>query len=127
MPESRSDRLKKTIKCIRTWREELRRCLRRYQRLLLDFSPYMEKTTHFFQCQTKKQAFCLLISEVMKIVIVLHQSGYRDFTTYYIHFVCCYLTNEFPELVSYTQMRKLMRGVLVPLFSYLTHCRTCLR
>ncbi|PCS21357.1 Mobile element protein [Candidatus Enterovibrio escicola] len=57
----------------------------------------------------------------MTIVIAFHQSGYRDFKTYYIHFVCGYLTNEFPELVSYMRMLKLMKGVLVPLCSCLTH------
>nr|WP_223824254.1 hypothetical protein [Candidatus Enterovibrio escacola] len=55
------------------------------------------------------------------IVIAFHQSGYRDFQTYYIPFVCRYLTNEFPELISYTQILKLTQGVLVPLCSYLTH------
>nr|WP_263363870.1 hypothetical protein [Candidatus Enterovibrio escacola] len=40
----------------------------------------------------------------MTIVIALHQSWYRDFKTYYIHFVYLYLTNEFPELVSYKRM-----------------------
>ncbi|WP_190319983.1 hypothetical protein [Candidatus Enterovibrio escicola] len=34
------------------------------------------------------------------IVIAFHQSGYREFKTYYIHFVCLYLTNKFPELTS---------------------------
>nr|WP_190319993.1 hypothetical protein [Candidatus Enterovibrio escacola] len=53
----------------------------------------------------------------MTRVIAFHQSGYRDFKTYYIHFICCYLTNEFPELMSYTRMLKLMQGVLVLLFS----------
>ncbi|PCS21389.1 Mobile element protein [Candidatus Enterovibrio escicola] len=57
----------------------------------------------------------------MTIVIAFHQSGYRDFKTYYIHFVCRYLTNEFPELVSYTRMLKLMQCVLVSICSYLTH------
>ncbi|PCS21605.1 hypothetical protein BTN49_2854 [Candidatus Enterovibrio escicola] len=54
-------------------------------------------------------------------MITFHKSWYRDFKTYYIHFVCLYLTNEFPELVNYTRMLKLMQDVLVPLFSYLTH------
>nr|WP_223866637.1 hypothetical protein [Candidatus Enterovibrio escacola] len=63
----------------------------------------------------------LSVSEVMMIVIAFHQSGYQDFETYYIHFIYRYLTNEFPELVSYTRMLKLMQGVLVPLCSYLTH------
>ncbi|PCS22987.1 Mobile element protein [Candidatus Enterovibrio escicola] len=57
----------------------------------------------------------------MTIVIAFHQSRYRDFKTYYIYFVCRYLTNEFPELVSYTRILKLMQGVLLPLRSYLTH------
>ncbi|PCS22855.1 Mobile element protein [Candidatus Enterovibrio escicola] len=53
----------------------------------------------------------------MTIVIAFHQSGYREFKTYYIHFVCRYLTNEFPNLVSYTRIFKLMQYVLVPLCS----------
>nr|WP_223824183.1 hypothetical protein [Candidatus Enterovibrio escacola] len=57
----------------------------------------------------------------MTIMIAFHQSGYRDFKTYYIHFICRSLTNKFPELVSYTRMLKLMLGVLVPLYFYLTH------
>ncbi|PCS21463.1 Mobile element protein [Candidatus Enterovibrio escicola] len=61
------------------------------------------------------------ITEVMTIVIAFHQSGYRDFKTYYIHFVCLYLTNKFPKLVSYTRMLRLMQGVLVLFCSYLTH------
>ncbi|WP_263363858.1 hypothetical protein [Candidatus Enterovibrio escicola] len=36
----------------------------------------------------------------MTIVIAFHQSRYRDFKTYHIHFACCYLTNEFPKLIS---------------------------
>nr|WP_190320027.1 hypothetical protein [Candidatus Enterovibrio escacola] len=48
----------------------------------------------------------------MTIVIAFHQSGYRDLKTYYIHFIYRYLTNKFPELVSYTRMLKLMQGVL---------------
>ncbi|PCS22051.1 Mobile element protein [Candidatus Enterovibrio escicola] len=44
-------------------------------------------------------------------MIAFHQSGYRDFKTYYIHFVYHYLTNEFSELVTYTRMFKLMQGL----------------
>nr|WP_190320070.1 hypothetical protein [Candidatus Enterovibrio escacola] len=57
----------------------------------------------------------------MMIVITIYQSGYRDFKTYYIYFVCRYLTNVFSELVSYTRILKLMQGVPVPLCSYLTY------
>nr|WP_150138934.1 transposase [Candidatus Enterovibrio escacola] len=57
----------------------------------------------------------------MTIVIAFHQLEYLDFKTYYIHFVCRYLTNEYPEFVSYTRMLKLMQCVQVPPCSYLTH------
>uniref|UniRef100_UPI003743A55A hypothetical protein n=1 Tax=Candidatus Enterovibrio escicola TaxID=1927127 RepID=UPI003743A55A len=57
----------------------------------------------------------------MTRVIAFHQSLYRDFKTYYIHFVCHYLANEFSELISYTRMLKLMQDVLVTLCSYLIH------
>nr|WP_223823726.1 hypothetical protein [Candidatus Enterovibrio escacola] len=63
----------------------------------------------------------LSVSKVRTIVIAFHQSGYRDFKTYYIHFVCRYLTNEFHELVSHTKMLKLMQRILVSLCSCLTH------
>ncbi|PCS21790.1 Mobile element protein [Candidatus Enterovibrio escicola] len=57
----------------------------------------------------------------MTIGISIHQSGYLDFKTYYIHFVFCYFTTEFSELVSYMKMLRLMQGVLVSLFYYHTH------
>ncbi|PCS22674.1 Mobile element protein [Candidatus Enterovibrio escicola] len=46
---------------------------------------------------------------MMTIVIAFHQSGSRDFKTYYIPFVCHYFPNEFPELVSYTRMLKFIK------------------
>ncbi|PCS23082.1 hypothetical protein BTN49_1075 [Candidatus Enterovibrio escicola] len=42
----------------------------------------------------RNKPFCLSVSEVMTIVIVFHQLGSRDFKTYYIHFVCRYLTHH---------------------------------
>ncbi|PCS23552.1 hypothetical protein [Candidatus Enterovibrio escicola] len=43
----------------------------------------------------RNNPFCLSVSEVMTIMITFHQSGYRDFKIYYIHFVCRYLTTNF--------------------------------
>nr|WP_146679050.1 hypothetical protein [Candidatus Enterovibrio escacola] len=80
----------------------------------------MGGTPNFLRCQRKKP-YHISVNKVMTLVIAFHKSGYRDFKTYYIHFIYRYLTNEFPELFSYTQMRKLMQGVLVSLDSYLTH------
>nr|WP_150142396.1 hypothetical protein [Candidatus Enterovibrio escacola] len=44
-----------------------------------------EKTPNFFRYQTKNKHSLLSVREV----ITIHQSGYRDFKTYYIYFVCC--------------------------------------
>ncbi|PCS21868.1 Mobile element protein [Candidatus Enterovibrio escicola] len=85
------------------------------------FLPAWRKMPNFSSIKQRNKPSRLSVSEVMTIVIAFHQSGYRDFKTYYIHFVCRYLTTKFPELVSYTKMLKLMQGVLVPLCSYLTH------
>ncbi|BED90498.1 hypothetical protein PspMM1_29660 [Pseudoalteromonas sp. MM1] len=49
-------------------------------------------------------------SEVMTILIAFHQSGYRDFKTYYTKFVCQYWRHYFPDLVSYTRMLKLLQA-----------------
>ncbi len=81
----------------------------------------MGKTPNFSGNKQRNKHFRLLVSKVMTIVIAFHQSGYQDFRTYYIHFFYRYLTNEFPELVSYMKMFNLMQGVLVSLCSYLIH------
>nr|WP_199399301.1 hypothetical protein [Candidatus Enterovibrio escacola] len=49
---------------------------------------------HLISSGVKQQnkPFRLSISKVMTIVIACHQARYRDFKTYYIHFVCRYLT-----------------------------------
>lgn len=60
-------------------------------------------------------------SEVMTIVIHLHQGGYRDFKHYYQKHVCKHLTAEFPTLVSYGRFVKLMPRVVLLLCAYLRH------
>lgn len=44
------------------------------------------------------------LSEVMTIVIHFPKSKYRTFKDYYLKYVCQYLTNYFPNLVSYNRM-----------------------
>ncbi|WP_150138565.1 hypothetical protein [Candidatus Enterovibrio escicola] len=59
----------------------------------------MVKTPNFFWCQKRKKSFRLSVSEVITIVIIFHSSGSRYFKTYYICFVCRYLTNEYRAMV----------------------------
>lgn len=61
----------------------------------------------------------LKTNEVMTILIAFHHSRYRDFKTYYTRFVCRYWLSEFPDLVSYTRMLKLLQTVLPALSCYL--------
>jgi Transposase DDE domain len=57
--------------------------------------------------------YCRLApSEVMTIIIYFHQSSYRTFKDYYTKYVCQYLTEHFPNLVSYNRMVELMPNVL---------------
>lgn len=71
--------------------------------------------------EMKRNRACRLSSaEVMTIIIHFHQSHYRDFKNYYLHYVCRQLKPYFPELLSYTRFLALMPSVVVPMCSYLT-------
>ena len=67
----------------------------------------------------RHRAGALCASEVMTIIIHFHQSQYRHFKAYYIHYVQKYLRAEFPKLVSYNRFVELMPTVLIPLWGYL--------
>ncbi|PCS23988.1 Mobile element protein (plasmid) [Candidatus Enterovibrio escicola] len=57
------------------------------------FFSAWEEHLIFSGIKQRNKPSLLSVSEVMTIVIAFHQSGYRDFKTYYIHFVYFYLTN----------------------------------
>lgn len=61
----------------------------------------------------------LALSEVMTILILFHQSGYRTLKQFYLEFVCQFLQSEFPGLVSYNRFVEFERDALVPLAAYL--------
>lgn len=61
----------------------------------------------------------LSASEIMTILIYFHQSGYRNFKTYYTEYVMKHLRAEFPKLVSYNRFVELMPMALFPLCLYL--------
>lgn len=58
-------------------------------------------------------------SEIMTLVILFHQSGYRNFKTFYLEYVQQHLSDAFPKLVSYSRFVRLMGRVEVLLFAYL--------
>jgi len=49
----------------------------------------------------------LSLSEIITIQVLFHISGYRNFKTFYLDYVCKFLKNEFPNLVSYNRMVEL--------------------
>ena len=61
----------------------------------------------------------LSLSEVMTILILFHQSGYRNLKEFYLEFVCLHLRAEFPALVSYNRFVEFERDALLPLAAYL--------
>ncbi len=61
----------------------------------------------------------LSISEVITIQVLFHVSGYRNFKTFYLDYVCKFLTKEFPNLVSYNRMVELKSSSFIPMMIYL--------
>lgn len=55
----------------------------------------------------------------MTLLIHFHQSGYRNFKTYYLEHVHKHLRAEFPGLVSYSRFVTLMPRVILLLWAYL--------
>ena len=54
-------------------------------------------------------------AEVMLIMILFHDSGYRCFKHFYLEKVCKHLRHLFPNVVSYNRLVELERKVAVPL------------
>ena len=66
----------------------------------------------------RKRETRLCLSEVMTISVSFHQSGYRTFKGYFLHYVTPHLRWAFPQLVSSTRFVELMGEALVPLCAY---------
>lgn len=60
----------------------------------------------------------LTLSEIMTLLILFHQSHYRNFKAYYIEYVLAHLRRDFPELVSYTRFVDFIPSALIPLCAY---------
>jgi hypothetical protein len=67
----------------------------------------------------RRRATRLHPSEIMTILILFQQSGYRTFKGYYTEYVQRHLCAEFPHLVSYTRFVALMPRMVLPLAVYL--------
>ena len=54
-------------------------------------------------------------SEIMLIMIMFHDSGYRCLKHFYVEKVCKHLRHLFPKVVSYNRFVELEKQVAVPL------------
>jgi hypothetical protein len=64
---------------------------------------------------TPKKTPAMSSSEVITLMILFHDKGYRNFKHFYIHYVQKHLTHLFPKTVSYNRFTELMQGVNLPL------------
>ncbi|MGZ3638327.1 MAG: IS982 family transposase [Ktedonobacterales bacterium] len=89
------------------------------------FAPLWERE-QIAAGRCRRRATRLHPSEIITILILFQQSGYRTFKGFYTQYVQRHLRAEFPQLVSYQRFIELMPRVLVPLTLYLqTQLGTC--
>lgn len=90
------------------------------------FEPHWNRHLLTRNCKKRNRRRRLALSEVMTILVLFHQSGYRNLKQFYLEFVCQYLRADFPCLVSYGRFVEFERDALVPLAAYLQSRRgTC--
>ena len=88
------------------------------------FLPTIEKKAISSGKRTRNRERSLTISEIMTILILFHQSHYRNFKAYYLEHVLVHMNSEFPGLVSYTRFVDYIPSALIPLCAYFK--ATCL-
>ena len=84
-----------------------------------DFWPRWQAHLLAAQAKQRQSTSTLSLSEVMTIVILFQQSGYRNFKTFYTAHVAQHLRCEFPRLVSYNRFVELEAECVVPLAVFL--------
>jgi IS5 family transposase len=83
------------------------------------FQPIWEQQLLAEGSRQRRRETQLSMSEIMTIIILFHQSGYRHFKDFYLRHVCQHLGSAFPKLVSYNRFVELEARALVPLAAYL--------
>ena len=83
------------------------------------FEPWWERDLLVSGKRRRRRATRLHPAEILTILILFQQSGYRTFKGFYTQHVQMALRQEFPNLVSYTRFVELMPRFLAPLAIYL--------
>jgi len=72
--------------------------------------------------KTRKRAFTMSDSEVITIMIMFHQSHYRDLKAFYIRHIQGHCQRDFPHTVSYNRFVELQQKALLPMTVFLQLC-----
>jgi len=83
------------------------------------FEPQWERELLRSGTRQRRRATRLHPAEILTILILFQQSGYRTFKGFYTQHVHVHLRQEFPRLLSYSRFVALMPRYLVPLAVYL--------
>jgi hypothetical protein len=83
------------------------------------FEPVWERELLASGQRRRRRATRLPPAEILTILILFQQSGYRTFKGFYTQHVRVALRQEFPHTVSYSRFVELMPRFLVPLAIYL--------
>lgn len=57
-------------------------------------------------------------SEVITIMVLFHQKGYRCLKHFYLNHVCRHMRSDFPNTVSYNRFVELQQKAIVPMVLY---------
>jgi hypothetical protein len=79
------------------------------------FEPLCERELLASGKRHRRRATRMYPAEILTILILFQQSGYRTFKGFYREHVQVHLHDEFPQVVSYTRFVDLMPRYLVPL------------
>jgi transposase len=82
------------------------------------FEPLWERELLASGQRHRRRATRLHPAEILTILILFQQSGYRTFKGFYTQYVQAHLRQEFPRLLSYSRFVALMPRYLVPLAVY---------
>lgn len=74
--------------------------------------------------QIRRRETRLSLSEIMAILILFHQSNFRTFKHFYFYLIRFHI-EDFPDLVSYSRIVRLMPRTLLPLAAYCYSLKGC--
>ena len=89
-------------------------CFKAYSNVLQSNSIESNNTN-----KKRNRKSTLNTSEIMTVLVLFHDSGFRCLQHYYLDYVKVYMQKEFPKTVSYNRFVELQKTAIVPLGNFL--------